>query len=81
MATATTLSVPDFEQIARLTIAIVFPNLDAETTEARTHFAESLRRIWNARGAADIAQIDADRRPYHLVNMTEAITAIRKLDR
>ena len=45
---------PDFDQIARkIGESLTVADLD----EARATFAESLRLVWNARGAADITKL------------------------
>jgi hypothetical protein len=50
---------PDFEQMAHAIASSVLPVQGATFILHREHIAEQLRFIWNARGAADIATIDA----------------------
>jgi hypothetical protein len=48
---------PDFEQIAH-SIAMSVPMVTGEKFILhRTHIAEQLRQVWNARGAADLETI------------------------
>jgi hypothetical protein len=73
---------PDFEQIARDLLQ------NADGREIST-VAESLRQVWNARGAADVDAIeDQIRRSNDVVEgivvpppPTKFLRAIRKLDR
>jgi hypothetical protein len=49
---------PDFEQIAH-SIAMSVPTVTGQAFILhRTHIAQQLRAIWNARGAADVATIE-----------------------
>ena len=48
---------PDFETLARkIGESLTVADLD----EARATFAESLRLVWNARGAADMAKVESE---------------------
>lgn len=59
---------PDFEQLARAfaerafpTAVVTVPKAEWSTrTEMVAGFAEELRQVWNARGAADRATVDHD---------------------
>jgi hypothetical protein len=51
---------PDFEQIAKRVLLTVTDITDPHYCGSVTQIAEQLRQVWNARGAADIATIDAD---------------------
>ena len=49
---------PDFEKIAH-SIAMTVPMVTGETfVMLRAHIADQLRKVWNARGVADLAMID-----------------------
>lgn len=76
---------PDFAQIARRLdneIRALIPS--QESDQSVDHIAEQLRQVWNARGAADITQIEA---AYEAASesgyrsLTELHTTIRSLDR
>jgi hypothetical protein len=59
----------DFEQIAKDCLLVIFPETD------ETNIVEALRRVWNARGDADIqAYRQTDQR-------ADPEDSIRKLDR
>jgi len=49
---------PNFDQIAKSLLLQVAKDL-VQTSLAHNHVVEQLRLIWNARGAADLATIDA----------------------
>ncbi len=63
---------PDFEKMAHAIAMSVPAVTGAAFVLHRTHIAEQLRLVWNARGAADIIAID---------EVGELVTAIQKLDR
>lgn len=65
---------PDFERIAA-------PLAEYADDTRRKHIAEQLRLIWNARGAADIAKIDASLGERGLANAANLGRALRSLDR
>ena len=70
---------PDFTAIARQTLGASFPNgRTAEALAICDAFAEQLRLIWNARGAADIATVNA---AYLTAPLDHVTGAIRSLDR
>ena len=50
---------PDFDQIAKSHLQQVAKDL-VQTSLAHKHVVDQLRLVWNARGAADIAKIEAD---------------------
>jgi hypothetical protein len=75
---------PDFEQIARSMITTIVTD-DAShrlaIEGALADFAEQLRLVWNARGAADITQIE-DARGFLVRSNADALQSkIRSLDR
>ena len=79
--------VPDFEKVARRVVELMdgqlrapfIPIDDDQVAEglART-IAEQLRLIWNARGAADIARLDAELST--LLGATAAAPYLKSLD-
>lgn len=48
--------VPDFDQIAER----MFYAMGDNNRERIKHYAQRLREIWNARGAADMAKLEAE---------------------
>lgn len=52
---------PDFNQIARVAVMTFYgttPRPSSDEQAAVANIAEQLRRVWNARGAADLDAID-----------------------
>jgi hypothetical protein len=81
---------PDFNKIARV-VAEVHANQWDEDGDGNQHrfvsedslaedIAEQLRKVWNARGAADVQAIDAVNQRDGVPELLE-VNAIRKLDR
>lgn len=48
---------PDFDRIARQLVGVTIPTMDDAAAQRIMAIAEQLRQVWNARGAADIAQL------------------------
>ena len=78
---------PDFDEIALrilMTVDHVVSNPDSAPESVTTAIAEDLRQVWNARGAADIATLDAvlpNLTTVKLGAMKTIDAAIRTLDR
>jgi cyanophycinase-like exopeptidase len=74
---------PDFEQIAREPVEELRKYFmdDGPDREARQNelLGQVLRQVWNARGAADIATLEAEWREG--INRAPMIRALRTLDR
>jgi hypothetical protein len=51
---------PDFDTIAAQLLVDLEPLAAEETRQAMAVVAEQLRQVWNARGAADIAKLEAE---------------------
>jgi hypothetical protein len=72
--------IPDFAQIALDCLAVAGvttdPAVEAGRTLLASRFAEQLRAIWNARGAADVAIIDVATAMDH----PDVIAQIQSLD-
>jgi hypothetical protein len=66
--------VPDFDQIAEK----MFDAMGRNRKERIEHYARRLREIWNARGAADIATVEAE---LPGASTQELGRALRSLDR
>lgn len=83
------MPVPDFEQLARQ-IFMVEPGmptgdaLESDVEQGIIDLTEQLRRVWNARGAADLAAVEKEgaRSEAEAADMWETIPiAIKSLDR
>lgn len=68
---------PDFDQIAKSLLLQVAKDL-VQTSLARNHVVEQLRVVWNARGAADIAALEAG---LPGASMKTLVGVLRLLDR
>jgi len=74
---------PDFDQIAReLSLGLAVLGVAAYREAFAKDLAEQLRQVWNARGAADLAKVDAEMAASaghpHAKNLDRAL---RSLDR
>lgn len=82
------VEIPDFDQIAaRIVDGVQTPGYDdANVDETHAAIVEQLRLIWNARGAADRAQLDVARSKIPLFPQARALAemldrALRSVDR
>jgi hypothetical protein len=66
--------IPDFDQIAER----MFDAMGENRRTRVEHYAQRLREIWNARGAADIAKVETEG---HGATMKSLTGALRSLDR
>jgi hypothetical protein len=79
-------SEPDFDQIARQIVFSVQMAIEGAGRHPEPPIAEQLRLIWNARGAADRAQLDVARSNIALFPQARALAemldrALRTVDR
>ena len=71
---------PDFKSIARETLGHSFTNgRTADALAICDAFAEQLRQVWNARGAADLVKIEAELSS--LMGVTASGPYVKNLDR
>jgi aspartate aminotransferase-like enzyme len=70
---------PNFEQVAARLLRLTIDNFDPRWNATMRECTEQLRQVWNARGAADIAKLDAELSM--LIGATMAGPYVKNLDR
>lgn len=69
---------PDFDRIANEIMDAVHVDGDSDLDEKILKVSQQLRQVWNARGAADIHQVNAS---LLTGNVPKLVDALRTLDR